>query len=86
MSKPFEKRRRTGRLNNPTRERPGEKIGGGAIVMRRGRRTNRVRPGDWPYEHPDRQSAIDHALELAEKHTDAVYEVWVSLGDVRDYS
>lgn len=50
--------------------RPGEKIGGGFFVFRRGKKTGRVgvRPATTPFEHPDFYAAKAEANRLAKKH------------------
>ena len=46
--------------------RQNEEIGGGYFVFRRGDRTNRVRPGKMPFEHPTKEAATEEAARLAE--------------------
>jgi hypothetical protein len=50
--------------------RPGEKVGGGFFVFRRGKKTGRVsvRPGTLPFEHADFYAAKAEAQRLAKKH------------------
>lgn len=49
----------------PRRPRNGEEIGGGHFVFRRGDSTGRIRPCEWPYEHPNFESAMTEAARLA---------------------
>lgn len=48
----------------PRQERTGEKIGGGHFVFRRGDSTGRIRPCEWPFEHPNMESARQEAERL----------------------
>ena len=50
---------------NPMKPRPGEVIGGGWIVLRRGDDTGRIRPSFMTFEHPTRESAETEAARLA---------------------
>lgn len=50
---------------NPMKPRPGEVIGGGWIVLRRGDDTGRIRPSFMTFEHPTRESAEAEAARLA---------------------
>lgn len=52
-------------LKNPKLPRPGEVIGAGYFVFRRGDGTKRIRPAVWPFEHPSRAAAILEAEKLA---------------------
>lgn len=52
-------------LKNPKKPRDGEVIGAGFFVFRRGRETGRIRPSQWPYEHPTREAAEAEAAKLA---------------------
>lgn len=54
-------------LKDPRKERPGEKIGGGYFVFRRGDGTGRIRPSQWPFEY----ASLDEAAEQAKKLADA---------------
>lgn len=63
-------------LKDPQNNRPNECIGGGFIVFRRGRRTNRIRPNHWPFEHPTREQAEAEARRLAELHPGRVFCVF----------
>lgn len=60
-------------LKDPHKNRLNEEVGGGFIVFRRGRRTNRIRPNQWPFEHPTREQAEAEAKRLAEKHPGRVF-------------
>lgn len=51
----------------PKKPRPGEAIGGGFFVFRRGDGTGRVRPSPWPFEHANRAAAEAEAKRLAAK-------------------
>lgn len=46
--------------------RPGEVIGGGFFVFRRGEVGNRIKPGPMPYEHGTFASAQKELLRLSE--------------------
>ena len=50
----------------PLKVRPGEVIGGGYFVFRRGEFGNRIKPGPMPYEHGTFESAQKEAKRLAE--------------------
>lgn len=56
---------RSKRKRNPMKSRPGEVIGGGFIVLRRGDDTGRIRPSFMTFEHPSRESAEAEAVRLA---------------------
>lgn len=49
----------------PHMPRPGEVVGGGTFIFRRGDGTRRVRPSMWPYEHGSVESAKVEAERLA---------------------
>lgn len=60
----------TGKINrgwikDPRKPRPDEKIGGGFFVFRRGDATGRIRPPQWPFEHPTKERAEAEARRLA---------------------
>lgn len=55
-------------LKDARKERDGEKIGGGFFVFRRTKGTGRIRVPEWPFEHPDRQSASDECDRLAKQY------------------
>lgn len=63
---------------NPAQSRPGEQIGGGYIVLRRGKRTGRIRPSFWAFEHPTSDAAVAEMIRLAIKHPGEHFEVWSS--------
>lgn len=54
-----------GFLKNPKKPHPGETIGGGFFVFRRGENTNRIRAPYWPFEHATLREAILEAERLA---------------------
>lgn len=54
-------------LPDPTKERTGEKIGGGYFVFRRGDDTKRIRPNSWPFEHPTEEAAVTEAERLSKE-------------------
>jgi len=49
----------------PKEPRPGEVVGGGFIVNRLGDHTGRIRGSEWPFEHPNAESAKAEAERLA---------------------
>lgn len=59
-------------------ERPGEKIGGGFLIFRRGKKTGRVgaRYNTLPFEHPDRISAEKEVARLMEKFPGEIFTIW----------
>ncbi|PZQ99909.1 MAG: hypothetical protein DI533_04565 [Cereibacter sphaeroides] len=64
---------------NPARNRPGELVGGGFIVMRRGIGTGRVRPGTWTFEHPTYASAAIEADRLAKLHPGQRFQIFAAI-------
>jgi endonuclease YncB( thermonuclease family) len=59
--------------------RPGEKIGGGFFVFRRGKRTGRVGiSSTLPFEHPDLLSATREARRLAAATPGETFEVFAT--------
>lgn len=64
----------------PASPRPGEVVGGGFFVFRRGDGTGRVRPSMWPFEHPDHQSAFTEAQRLAAAHPGYRFDVFSVAG------
>ena len=60
-------RKRGGWLADPRKERPGEKIGGGFFVFRRGEGTKRVRAANWPFEYPSLEAAQEGRDRLVGK-------------------
>lgn len=63
-------------LSDLRQERPGELIGGGFIVIRRGNRTGRLRVPEWPFEHPTLEAAMAECDRLSEAHPGEVFEVY----------
>lgn len=59
---------RTGWLKNPKIARPGEAIGGGYFVFRRGDDTGRIRPANWPFEYATQEAAQAQANILASRN------------------
>lgn len=49
----------------PAKPRPGEIVGGGYFIFRRGDGTGRVRPSMWPYEHGSAETARAEAERLS---------------------
>lgn len=64
---------------NPKKPRPGEVIGGGYIVARRGGGTNRVRAADWPFEFDNLPDAEAEAAKLAARFPGRVFTVWAQV-------
>lgn len=57
--------------------RPGEKIGGGYFVFRRGKRTGRIAINTTlPFEHPTAGSAAREARHLAQANPGETFEVF----------
>lgn len=52
-------------LKTPRDPRKDEQIGGGYFVFRRGDGTGRIRPSQWPFEHPTICAAKREADKLA---------------------
>lgn len=63
------------KLANPTLPREGEEIGGGWLVLRRGRTTKRLKTVRWVFEHPSFDSAKKEAQRLREAHPDQTFEI-----------
>ena len=58
-----------------SKPRPGEVIGGGHFVFRRGKRTKRVRPSWLPYEHASYEEALAEAEKLAAQNPGETFVV-----------
>ncbi len=69
---------------NPCVARPGEIIGGGFFVMRRGRGTQRIRPSRWPFEHSSFASAALEAQNLARKNPGKQFDVVAVVSSFRE--
>ena len=54
-------------------ERKGEQVGGGFWIMRRGDRTDRIRPSTFAFEHPSYDSAKLELDRLAEAHPEGKF-------------
>lgn len=61
---------------NPARNRPGELIGGGFLVLRRGKRSGRVRPSFMAFEHASWAAAVIEADRLAAAHPGERFQVF----------
>ena len=61
-------------MNGETREREGEKIGGGHFVFRR-TEGGRITPNRCPYEHPTFEAAEKEARRLAAKYPGTTFIV-----------
>lgn len=86
MPRPDHKAKRHGRPYAGSRA--GEKIGGGHFVMKRGRRTGRIKTGyilagAMPFEHPDFDSAMAEAVRLRTKHG-GTYGVFAEVARIED--
>lgn len=57
------------------RTQKGEKIGGGFLVFRRGRKSNRVKPSWCPFEHPSAEAAKVQADKLAKENPESSFVV-----------
>lgn len=62
-------------LRDPTKPRPGEVIGGGWFVFRRGGDTKRIRASNWPFEHGSFEAAAAEAKRLADKEPGKAFDV-----------
>lgn len=61
----------------------GEVVGGGYIVLRRGRAFGRISidKGKLPFEHGSYDSAMQECVRLAKQHPGVAFDVWqVRLG------
>lgn len=63
-------------MRDPRKSRPQETIGGGFFVFRRGRRTNRIRPARFPFEHDTMEAATEAATKLAQQNPGKTFEVY----------
>jgi hypothetical protein len=61
--------------------RPGEQIGGGFLIFRRGKKTGRVgkKEGTLPFEHPSLESAQKEVKRLMELFPEEVFTIWTEL-------
>lgn len=66
----------TGLRHDWRKPRPGETIGGGYIVARRGDGTGRVRASQFPFEHDTLEAAQAEAAKLAQQFPGEVFTVW----------
>lgn len=55
--------------------RENETIGGGHFVFRRCSGSGRIRPPEWPFEHPSYQAAVAEAVRLARLYPGERFEV-----------
>ena len=62
-------------LKNQKKPRDGEVIGAGFFVFRRGGGTGRIRPAQWPFEHPNLEAAEAEAAKLAAKMPGYTFDV-----------
>ncbi len=68
-------KQRHGWLRDPRKERPGETIGGGWFVFRRGDGTRRIRPSIYPFEYGSHDAAAEQAGKLARSNPGLVFIV-----------
>ena len=68
---------------DPMKNRPGEKIGAGYFVFRRGERTNRIRPAGFPFEHETHEGAMAEARRLAAMFPGYTFQVFGIVGFAR---
>ena len=61
---------------DPRQSRPGEEIGGGFFVFRRGRKAGRVQAPEWPFAHPTMESAEAQREALMARFPGEVFEVF----------
>lgn len=62
-------------LKDPRQARPGETIGGGHFVFRRGDGTKRIRPSMWPFEYATEAEAKAQAELLASTNPGFLFDV-----------
>ncbi|MCA8886686.1 MAG: hypothetical protein KDA35_08675 [Hyphomonadaceae bacterium] len=65
------------------RTQKGERIGGGFFVFRRGKKSNRVHPGAFPFEHCTMMAAINECQRLARANPGETYIVVGQCYDAR---
>lgn len=63
-------------------QRPGEQIGGGYIVVRRGRHSHRLRLPEFPFEHPSCEAALTECARLSRAHPNQHFEVWARVAEL----
>ncbi len=67
-----------GKYDGFSNARKGEMIGGGYIIMRRGKTSGRVR-GAWkPFEHDSEEAAIRQAKKLAKAYPGERFDVFAA--------
>lgn len=64
-----------GWLKDPRQARENEEIGGGYFVFRRGERTRRIRPSQFPFEHATLKAAIEMARQHATEQPGFTFDV-----------
>lgn len=70
-------------LSDARKTRPGEVIGGGFFVFRRGGNSGRVRCPEWPFEHPTREAADAEAERLRAKFPGERFDVFAHTDEAR---
>lgn len=63
-------------LTDPRTARPGERIGTGFIVFRRGKGSGRLRCPEYPFEHPTLAAALLERDRLAALHPGETFQVF----------
>jgi hypothetical protein len=69
-------------LKDARKARKGEQIGGGFFVFRRGDDTGRIRPAQWPFEHPTFEAARAQAQKLASEMPGYRFDVVAVAGSI----
>lgn len=71
------------RLRSAARQaRQNEVIGGGWLVLRRGRSTGRLSIPPLPFEHGSPIAALQSRRRLRRKEPDELYEIWKRVTDI----
>ena len=63
----------------PLHQRPGEQVGAGWFVFRRGAYANRIKPGALPFEHPTVESALEEKDRLEKLFPDCKFSIFAEV-------
>jgi hypothetical protein len=69
-------------LTDPRQARPGEEIGAGYLVFRRGGGSGRIRTPEYPFEHPSLAAALTECNRLSAAHPGHRFEVWARVAEL----